>query len=67
VLQAVGACGIREGAMVALLTSVGTDMQQAVALTLLFLLILWLCTLPGALVLLLGKRKRPATMEKTAQ
>lgn len=61
----IGGLGIREGAMVALLTSVGIDMQQSVALTLLFLLVLWLCTLPGALVVLLGRRKRITATGKT--
>ena len=54
----IGGLGIREGVMVALLTSVSVDVNLATTLSLLFLLVLWLCTLPGAMVLLLDKGSR---------
>ena len=62
----IGGLGIREGAMVALLTSVNVDVHLAATLSLLFLLVLWLCTLPGAVVLLLDKGRRSVSARETA-
>lgn len=53
-----GGLGVREGALVALLAGVGVDIQLGVALSLLFLLTLWLCSLPGAAVMLLRRTQR---------
>lgn len=47
-----GGLGLREGALVAMLVGMGVDYQQGVLLSLLYLLVLWLTTLPGGLVLL---------------
>lgn len=47
-----GGLGLREGALVAMLVGMGADYQQGVLLSLLYLLVLWLTTLPGGLVLL---------------
>ena len=62
----IGGLGIREGVMVALLTSVNVDVHLAATLSLLFLLVLWLCTLPGAVVLLLDKGRRSVSARETA-
>jgi len=56
-----GGLGIREGVLVALLAGVGVDIQLGVALSLLFLLSLWLCSLPGAAVLMFERMQRPTT------
>lgn len=53
-----GGLGVREGVLVALLAGVGVDLQLGVALSLLFLLTLWLCSLPGAAVMLLNRNPR---------
>lgn len=53
-----GGLGVREGVLVALLVGVGVDIQLGVALSLLFLLTLWLCSLPGAAVILLRRTQR---------
>lgn len=47
-----GGLGLREGALVAMLVGMGVDYQQGVLLSLLYLLVLWLTTLPGGLILL---------------
>lgn len=54
-----GGLGVREGVLVALLAGVGVDIQLGVALSLLFLLTLWLCSLPGAVVLVFARTRRP--------
>lgn len=51
----IGGLGIREGTLVTLLVSVGIDMQPAAALSLLFLLTLWFCSLPGAVITFLDR------------
>jgi len=53
-----GGLGVREGTLVAVLISVGTDLTQAIILSLLYLVTFWCSTLPGALVLLMGKNKK---------
>lgn len=58
-----GGLGVREGVLVALLAGVGVDIQLGVALSLLFLLALWLCSLPGAAVLVFARMRRTATKE----
>lgn len=47
----VGGLGVREGALVALLVYFGTEYPPAVSLSLIYLLVLWLATLPGGLFL----------------
>lgn len=54
----IGGLGIREGALVALLGSAGVDIHLGAALSLLFLVTLWLCSLPGAVVMLLDRMRR---------
>lgn len=49
-----GGLGVREGALVGLLLAFGADRQLAIGLSLLYLVVLWLSTLPGAAVLLGG-------------
>lgn len=58
-----GGLGVREGVLVALLAGVGVDVQLGVALSLLFLLTLWLCSLPGAAVLVFARARRPVEKE----
>lgn len=47
-----GGLGLREGALVSLLLGIGITYQQSVLLSLLYLFVLWITTLPGGLVLL---------------
>jgi hypothetical protein len=53
----IGGLGIREGALVALLMSVNIDTQLAITLSLLFLFVLWLSSVPGAAVMAFGVGK----------
>jgi uncharacterized protein (TIRG00374 family) len=53
----IGGLGIREGALVALLVSVNIDTQLAITLSLLFLFVLWLSSVPGAAVMAFGAGK----------
>ena len=53
----IGGLGIREGALVALLMSVNIDTQLAITLSLLFLFVLWLSSVPGAAVMAFGAGK----------
>lgn len=48
-----GGLGVREGVLVSLLVTFGVDRQLAIVLSLLYLLVFWLSTLPGASVLLM--------------
>lgn len=48
----IGGLGVREGVLVGLLVTVGVDEQLAFALSLLYLLVLWTSSLPGAFVML---------------
>lgn len=56
-----GGLGVREGVLVALLAGVGVDTQIGVALSLLFLMVMWLCSLPGAAVLVFTRSRRSLT------
>jgi uncharacterized protein (TIRG00374 family) len=58
----IGGLGIREGVLVGLLLSANIDIQHAIALSLLYLLVLWLSSLPGAIVLLFGKKQEQHTV-----
>ncbi|KPK53730.1 MAG: hypothetical protein AMS22_07020 [Thiotrichales bacterium SG8_50] len=57
----IGGLGVREGVFVTLLVAAGVDKAAALSLSLLYLAVLWLSSLPGALVLLgLAKHPPPA-------
>lgn len=47
-----GGLGLREGVLVALLVGAGVDYEQGVLLSLSYLIVLWITTLPGGFVLL---------------
>ena len=53
-----GGLGVREGVLVALLIVVGVDEQQAISLSLLYLFINWIATLPGGYVAFNLRRRR---------
>lgn len=59
-----GGLGVREGVLVALLVGVGVNIQIGVALSLLFLLTLWLCSLPGVVVMFFDRARREALPAK---
>jgi uncharacterized protein (TIRG00374 family) len=48
----IGGLGVREGVFVTLLVATGVDKAAALSLSLLYLVVLWLSSLPGALVLI---------------
>jgi glycosyltransferase 2 family protein len=50
-----GGLGVREGVLVSLLVAAGADKQAAVALAVLFLIVLWTSVLPGLLLFLRGR------------
>lgn len=50
-----GGLGVREGVLVSLLVAAGIDKQSAVALAMLFLIVLWTSVLPGLLLFLRGR------------
>jgi hypothetical protein len=52
----IGGLGVRETALVALLAAANIDAQRAIALSLLYLLVLWIASAPGAGVILLAKK-----------
>lgn len=52
----IGGLGVRETALVALLAAANIDAQRAIALSLLYLLVLWIASVPGAGVILLPKK-----------
>jgi uncharacterized membrane protein YbhN (UPF0104 family) len=54
----IGGLGIREGTLVGMLVAAGTNLQLAISLSLVYLLVLWLSALPGALVLLFGRTRK---------
>lgn len=47
-----GGLGLREGVLVALLVGAGVDYEQGVLLSLSYLIVLWITTLPGGFILL---------------
>ena len=55
----VGGLGVREGTLTALFVASGVPPQTAIALSLAYLLVLWLASLPGAAVLLARTRRAP--------
>jgi glycosyltransferase 2 family protein len=52
----IGGLGVRETALVALLTAANIDAQRAIALSLLYLFVLWIASVPGAGAILLPKK-----------
>ncbi len=58
-----GGLGLREGALVVLMSGAGVDYEKAVIISLLYLLVLWTSTLPGGLAFL--KIHTPLRTEKT--
>lgn len=53
-----GGIGVREGALVGLLVTIGIDTQMAIALSLLYLFVLLASSLPGGLVMLFSRTSR---------
>ena len=51
----IGGLGIREGTLVGILVAAGANLHLAVNLSLLYLIVFWISTLPGALVPLLSR------------
>lgn len=56
----IGGLGIREGALVGMLVSAGADLRLAVNLSILYLIVFWISSLPGALVPLFGRTSKIA-------
>jgi uncharacterized protein (TIRG00374 family) len=56
----IGGLGIREGTLVGMLVAAGAELQLAVNLSLLYLIVFWISTLPGALVPLLSRASKIA-------
>jgi uncharacterized membrane protein YbhN (UPF0104 family) len=50
-----GGLGVREGVLVGLLVFMGADRQTALAVAVLFLMVVWTSVLPGLLLFLRGK------------
>jgi uncharacterized protein (TIRG00374 family) len=51
----IGGLGIREGTLVGMLIAAGANLQTAINLSLVYLLVLWISTMPGALVILFSR------------
>lgn len=56
----IGGLGIREGTLVAMLVAAGADLHLAITLSLLYLIVFWISTLPGALVPLFTRTSKIA-------
>jgi glycosyltransferase 2 family protein len=54
----IGGLGIREGTLVGMLIAAGANPQIAINLSLVYLLVLWISTMPGALVILFGRARK---------
>ena len=54
----IGGLGVREGVLVGMLVAARVDGQLALGLSILYLLVLWTASLPGALVILAGALTR---------
>jgi hypothetical protein len=57
----IGGLGIREGTLVAMLVAAGADFHLAITLSLLYLIVFWISTLPGAVVPLLTRTSKIAS------
>jgi uncharacterized protein (TIRG00374 family) len=56
----IGGLGIRESALVGMLVSTGADLRLAVNLSILYLIVFWISSLPGALVPLFNRTSKIA-------
>lgn len=56
----IGGLGLREGALVGMLVAAGADLPLAVNLSLVYLIVLWISTLPGAFVPLISRTSKIA-------
>lgn len=54
----IGGLGIREGTLVGMLVAAGANLPLAINLSLVYLIVLWISTLPGALVPLLSRASK---------
>ena len=54
----IGGLGIREGTLVGMLVTAGADLQIAINLSLAYLLVLWISSMPGALVILFSRIRK---------
>ena len=52
----IGGLGVREGTLVGILAAAGADMSIAINLSLAYLLVLWISSMPGALVILFSRK-----------
>lgn len=57
----IGGLGVREGTLVGLLVAAGANLPLAINLSLVYLMVLWISTLPGALVPLLSRTSKIAS------
>lgn len=57
----IGGLGIREGTLVGMLVASGADLHLAITLSLLYLIVFWCSTLPGALVPLFSRTNKITT------
>ena len=54
----IGGLGVREGTLVAIMITFGVNPQIAINLSLIYLIVLWLSSLPGSLVMLINNNSR---------
>lgn len=59
----VGGLGVREGALVVLFTTFGSDEHAAIALSLTYLVSLWIVSLPGAVIFLMERSAKQVAKE----
>jgi uncharacterized protein (TIRG00374 family) len=54
----IGGLGVREGALVGMLVATGVDSQLAISLSILYLIVLWIASLPGAVAIFVNSIMR---------
>jgi glycosyltransferase 2 family protein len=54
----IGGLGVREGTLVAIMITFGVNPQIAINLSLIYLIVFWLSSLPGSLVMLISNKSR---------
>ena len=54
----IGGLGVREGTLVGMLVTAGADLKTAINLSLAYLLVLWISSVPGALVILSSRIRK---------
>ncbi len=54
----IGGLGVREGTLIGMLIAAGADLQIAINLSLAYLLVLWISSMPGALVILFSRVRK---------